>query len=40
MNDQRGSMIVVVIMLLALLSIMGVSSIRTSNTELEIATNN
>jgi len=39
-NKQRGSMIVVVIMLLALLSIMGVSSIRTSNTELETATNN
>ena len=33
-------MIVVVIMLLALLSIMGVSSLRTSNTELETATNN
>ncbi len=32
-------MIVVVMMLLALLSIMGISSIRTSNTELEIATN-
>jgi len=40
LNNQRGSMIVVVIMLLALLSIMGVSSIRTSNTELEIASNN
>ncbi|MEJ2246565.1 MAG: pilus assembly PilX N-terminal domain-containing protein [Acidobacteriota bacterium] len=40
MNNQKGSMLVVVIMLLALLSIMGVASIRTSNTELEIATNN
>jgi hypothetical protein len=40
MKDQKGSMIVVVIMLLALLSIMGVSSIRTSNTELKIAANN
>jgi hypothetical protein len=39
MNNQRGSMIVIVMMLLALLSIMGISSIRTSNTELEIATN-
>ena len=39
-NNQKGSMIVVVIMLLALLSIMGVSSLRTSNTELETATNN
>jgi hypothetical protein len=40
MNNQKGSMIVVVIMLLALLSIMGVSSIRTSNTELNITANN
>lgn len=40
MNNQKGSMIVVVIMLLALLTIMGVSSIKTSSTELEIATNN
>ena len=40
MNNQRGSMIVVVIMLLALLTIIGVSSIRTSNTELEIASTN
>jgi type II secretory pathway pseudopilin PulG len=40
MKNQRGSMIVVVIMILALLSIMGASSIRTSNTELEIASNN
>lgn len=38
MNNQRGSMIVAVIMLLALLSIMGVSAVRQSNTELEIAT--
>ena len=40
MNNQKGSTIVVVVMLLALLSIIGVSSIRTSNTELEIAANN
>lgn len=40
MQNQKGSMIVIVMMLLALLSIMGISSIRTSNTELEIATNN
>ncbi|MEJ2727778.1 MAG: PilX N-terminal domain-containing pilus assembly protein, partial [Deltaproteobacteria bacterium] len=40
MNNQRGSMMVVVIMLLALLTIIGVSSIRTSNAELEIAANN
>jgi hypothetical protein len=39
MKNQNGSMIVVVIMLLALLSIMGISSIGTSNTEVEIATN-
>lgn len=37
MKNQKGSMIVVVIMLLALLSIMGISSIIGSNTELEIA---
>jgi len=40
MNNQRGSMIVIVMMLLALLSIMGIASIKTSNTELQIATNN
>jgi hypothetical protein len=40
MNNQRGSMIVIVIMLLALLSIIGISSIKTSNLEIESATNN
>ena len=40
MNNQKGSMIVVVIMLLALLSIIGASSIRMSNTELKTASNN
>ncbi|MEJ2282739.1 MAG: hypothetical protein P8X85_04015 [Desulfobacterales bacterium] len=39
MKNQRGSMIIIVIMLLALLSIMGISSISISNTEVEIATN-
>jgi hypothetical protein len=39
MKNQKGSMIVIVMLLLALLSIMGISSISTSNTEIEIATN-
>jgi hypothetical protein len=39
MKNQRGSMIIIVMMLLALLSIMGISSITASNTEVEIATN-
>ena len=40
MKNQSGSMLVVVIMLLALLSIIGASSIRMSNTELKTASNN
>ena len=39
MKNQKGSMIVVVMLLLALLSIIGISSIKASNTELETATN-
>lgn len=39
MNNEKGTVLVIVIMLLALLSILGVSAIEMSNTELEIATN-
>ena len=38
MNNEKGAMLVVVIMVLALLSILGVSAIEMSNTELKIAT--
>ena len=38
MKSQQGSMIIIVMMFLALVSIMGVASIKISNTELQIAT--